>query len=415
MPDNLSFSSSLSTGPTLSLAGAGKCILSQLAPLDAEQIPLEMGLGRVPVKSIRSARPKPWFDQSTRDGYGVAEPGIRQGRNITFTLVGEIAAGNTQNRHLQPGQAVRIMTGARIPGGCDRVVPFEECSEKNGQLLVPQRLADQGNRYIRFRGQDLPAGRVIARTGEPLTPDHLLRLAENSLTELQVHRCPKVAILCSGSELVQPGGTVRPGQKISGNSTLLQALVQEQGGYCDLVRTADDSPEAIVGALHAMLARKPDLMLTTGGMGPGKFDLMERTILSMEGTIHYGSLRVRPGKSTMFAHLAGVPLFALPGPPPAVRLLFHELVSIALRRLRGVRRCLPPLHKARLIEPVKSGKSPHLNLKGGLATLAGGALVVRPVQGLESANAIFHLRGKNRLFTPGEEVRIRLLQSAGIG
>ena len=374
-----------------------------------------MALGRVPIKSIKSTRPKPWFNQSTRDGYGVAEPGIEQGQDIRFTLVGEIAAGDTQNQRLQPGQAVRIMTGARIPGGCDRVIPFEECFEENGLLLVPRQLARQANRYIRFRGQDLAAGRVIARAGEPLTPDHLLRLAENSKTELQVHRAPRVAILCSGSELVLPGGIVLPGQKISGNSTLLQALVQEQGGYCDQVRTASDSADAITGALRAMLARKPDLILTTGGMGPGKFDLMERTILSMQGTIHYTSLRVRPGKSTMFAHLESVPLFALPGPPPAVRLLFHELVSIALLRLRGIRRPLSPFHEARLIEPVKSGKSRHLNLKGGRATLTNGTLMVRPVQGLESANAIFHLRGKNRLFTPGEEVRIRLLQSAGIG
>ena len=303
------------------------------------------------------------------------------------------------------------MTGARIPGGCSRVVPFEECREENGVVIVARQHLGRPQLHIRFRGQDLARDRVIARAGEPLTPDHLLRLAENSWTELQVHRAPRVAILCSGSELVEPGGTLRPGQKISGNSTLLRALTEQEGGRCLLVRTAEDRPEAITAALGELLAHHPDLILTTGGMGPGKFDLMERTVLAMQGTVHYNSLRVRPGKSTMFAHLAAVPLFGLPGPPPAVRLLFHELVTIALRRLRGERSARPGLQTARLAEPVRSGKSAHLNLKGAFACLDQGRLMARPVQGQEIANGIFHLRGKNRLFTPGEDVAIRLLTS----
>jgi molybdopterin molybdotransferase len=410
LPDEPSFSPS-SAGPALSLAGAGKCILSLLSPLTPETVALDSALGRIPAKSIKSTRPKPSFNQSTRDGYGVAEPGIRQGKMITFTLVGEIAAGDMENRRIRAGQAVRIMTGARIPAGCDRVIPFEECREHDQLIVVARQRAEQAERYIRHRGQDLATGRVIARAGEPLTPDHLLRLAENSWTEFQVHRWPRVAILCSGSELVSPGGTVRPGQKISGNSTLLKALSHEQGGRCILVRTADDTQEAIAGALRELLAQAPDLILTTGGMGPGKFDLMERTILAMQGTIHYNSLRVRPGKSTMFAHLNGVPLFGLPGPPPAVRLLFHELVRIALRRLQGNRSPLSALQRARLLEPVKSGKSPHLNLKGAVADLSDGLLVVRPAGKLESVNSILHLRGKNRTFARGEEVALRLLSS----
>ncbi len=410
MPDTPPFSSS-SAGSTLSLAGAGKCILSHLSPLAPETIPLDRALGRIPAKSIKSTRPKPSFHQSTRDGYGVAEPGIRQGNTTTFSLVGEIAAGNMENRRIRAGQAVRIMTGARIPAGCDRVVPFEECREHDGLIAVARQRAEQAERYIRHRGQDLAAGRVIARAGEPLTPDHLLRLAENSWTEFQVHRQPRVAILCSGSELVRPGGTVRPGQKISGNSTLLRALSHEQGGHCILIRTADDTEEAIAGTLQELLAHAPDLILTTGGMGPGKFDLMERTILTLQGTIHYNSLRVRPGKSTMFAHLNGVPLFGLPGPPPAVRILFHELVRIGLHRLQGNRCPLPSLQRARLLEPVKSGKSPHLNLKGAVASLSDGVLVARPAGKLESVNSILHLRGKNRTFAQGEEVALRLLSS----
>jgi len=409
LPDNSSFSSSVTTGPTLSLAGAGKCILSLLAPLDAETIPLEQALGRIPCYSLKSTRPKPSFNQSTRDGYAVAGSGEIRGASVAFTLTGEIAAGDTAPHFLRAGQAIRIMTGARMPRGGERVIPFEECREQDGLLIVPQQYMEKKQLHIRRRGQDLAAGRVIARAGELLTPDHLLRLAENSLTEIEVHRSPRVAILCSGSELVEPGSMLRPGQKISGNSTLLQALVQEQGGYCDLVRTADDSADAIAGTLQELLAHSPDLILTTGGMGPGKFDLMERTVRALGGTIHYSSLRVRPGKSTMFAHLETVPLFALPGPPPAVRLLFHELVRPGLHRMQGNRKPRPDLQQAQLAEPVRSGASPHLNLKGAVAVLTGTMLFVRPAKKLETINSILHLRGKNRTFDPGEQISLRLL------
>ncbi len=399
---------STSSGPSLSLAGARKKIIACLTPLPRETVSLARGLGRVPVQSIKSTRPKPFFDQSTRDGYALGEHPLTAGNNCLFTLIGEIAAGSTTPHTLTAGQAVRIMTGARLPVGCRRVAPFELCGEKDNRVLIPSRLLKSPQMFIRRRGQDLQANRVIAGAGKRLLPDHLLLLAENGLTNVAVHRQPGVAVLCTGSELVTPGKKIIQGQKVSGNGVLLQGLIQEAGGTCIHAATVGDSREAIAAELERLLTLGPDMIITTGGMGPGKFDLLEQIFTRLQGELIYNSLKVRPGKSTLFGLLAGIPFFGLPGPPPAVRLLFHELVAPAIYRLQGMRRPVPPTHTAQLLEPIADGKSSHLNLKGGVVTHRDGRLCVRLAGNRDAVNGVLHLRGKKHPFGVGDKVTVRL-------
>ncbi len=408
MKFNLSASSVLSA-PSLSLTEARKAILARLTPLSSETISLEQGLGRVPAQSIKSTRPKPSFDQSTRDGYAIAKYRQTKDGEISFPLIAEIAAGSTASISLTEGQAVRIMTGARIPAGTQRVVPFEICREKENRVYINSRLLRSSQTFIRRRGRDLKTGRVIAGSGKYLMPDHLLMLAENGWTTIPVHRKPRVAILCTGSELVTPGQRLRQGQKISGNGVLLQGLIQEAGGECIQVTTVSDSIEAITKQLERLLSLAPDLIITTGGMGPGKFDLLEQVFTRLQGELLYNSLKIRPGKSTMFGLLTGVAFFGLPGPPPAVRLLFHELVAVALYQLQGMRRPIPPLHKARLLEPVTGGRSRHVNLKGGIIVFDDTTLCVRLAGRRDGVNAVLHLRGRKRSLAAGETVNIRLV------
>ena len=191
---------------------------------------LDQALGRLPVYSVKSTHPKPSFDQSTRDGYAVNDSSKSDSDNVTFCLVAEVAAGSFVSVSVQPGEAVRIMTGARIPSGCTRVVPFEQCREEGGMVSVPVQSLRSQERFIRYRGKDLPVGRVIAGHGKRLLPDNLLMLAENRITTAEVYRQPKVVVLCTGSELVNPGQKMRQGQKVSGNGVLLQALIHEVGG-----------------------------------------------------------------------------------------------------------------------------------------------------------------------------------------
>lgn len=371
---------------------------------------LDQALGRLPVHSIKSTLSKPSFDQSTRDGYAVSEVYRSDSDNITFPLVAEVAAGFLAPVSVKSGEAVRIMTGARIPSGCNQVVPFEQCREEGGMVSVPVQALRSQERFIRHRGKDLPVGRVIAGHGKRLLPDNLLMLAENRRTTAEVYRQPKVVVLCTGSELVNPGQEMRQGQKISGNGVLLQALIQEVGGICLQIRTAPDTCAEIIARLEKMIALEPDMIVTTGGMGPGKFDLLEQVFSRLGGQVLYNRLQVRPGKSTLFGKLAGVPLFALPGPPPAVRLLFHELVAPALCKLQGMRNPLTPLVEARLLEPISAGKSNHLSLKNGVAVLKEATLFVRPAGRQDAVNVILHLAGEKTVFAAGESVPVRLVR-----
>jgi len=363
------------------------------------------------VQSIKSTLPKPSFDQSTRDGYAVVEPETSATEHVAFVLVAEVAAGSSVAVSVHPGEAVRIMTGAPVPTGCGRVVPFEVCREKHNRVFIPGQALSESNTFIRRRGQDLPAGRVIAGKGIRLSADHLLLLAENKQISVDVHRRPGVVVLCTGSELVYPGQEMRQGQKISGNGVLLQALLQEAGNRVLQVRTVSDGVADIIAALEKMLALQPDMILTTGGMGPGKFDLLEQVFTRLGGEILYNSLQVRPGKSTLYGKLSGVPFFGLPGPPPAVRLLFHELVAPGLGRLQGMQHPQGSLVRARLLEPISSGRSNHLSLKGGVAVVQESTLRVRSAGRQDGINAVVHLEGKRTSFAAGDIVSVRLLPS----
>ncbi len=396
---------------SLSLAKAQQRIVHSLTPLAPETVSLDLALGRLPVRSIKSTLPKPSFCQSTRDGYAICDSLSQQGKKAAFRLIGEVAAGSLESLTLCPGEAVRIMTGALVPIGCRRVVPFEVCREEGEAVIIPDAALAGANSFIRRRGQDLPKGRVIAGHGKRLSPDNLLLLAENGWSAVDVYQRPGVVILCTGSELVYPGRKLLQGQKVSGNGVLLRALVEEEGGECLNVDTVADTTDEIVAALEDILTGKPDMILTTGGMGPGKFDLLERIFARLGGDVVYNSLQVRPGKSTMYGHLAGIPLFALPGPPPAVRLLFHELVAPGLCKLQGMRRPFSPLVKARSLEPISAGKSHHLNLKGGVAILKDTTLFVRPAGRQDTINAILHITGRKTTCAVDDVVPVRLTRS----
>ncbi|RWX51273.1 molybdopterin molybdotransferase [Candidatus Electrothrix marina] len=384
---------------TYSLREAHTAIAAELTPLEQEQVPLSQTLGRILAASVFADRPKPSYNQSTRDGFALAEqPHSVDKLSAEFQLSGEVAAGCIEQQQVQPGQAYMIMTGAMVPYGAVRVVPFEICQEKGLRLSVPREELYRKELFIRPQGKDIWQGQRLVAAGTRLCPDHLLLLAENGSQEIRVHRRPGVAVICTGSELVKSGGVLHLGQKTSSNGILLAALLQQK--HCRLVQslTVKDDTDMIITRIQQVLTRKkPDLLISTGGMGPGKFDLMEQVVARLGGKPVYNRLKVRPGKATLFALIDNTPLFALPGPPPAVRLLFHELVVPGLHRLQGLPEnniATNGLMDAVLTEPVSIRLTGHLALKGAVAEVRDGRLQVRPAGKLEPMNAIMHLACK---------------------
>ncbi|MFH1019425.1 MAG: molybdopterin-binding protein, partial [Pseudomonadota bacterium] len=195
---------------------------------------------------------------------------------------------------------------------------------------------------------------------------------------------------------------------IGGNRFLLASLIRSAGAASrDLGLVIDDCAR-IVASLKEALHGPSQGVVTTGGMGPGNYDLLPQAFAKLGISPEYTALAVRPGRSTMFGLYRGKPIFALPGPPPAVFLLFHELVLPALRRMQGQQRPLPPLLRATLTTPILLKKTGLLNLKGAVVRLNGKTLTARPARKNEAANAIIHLPPNRKHLLAGEDVSLRL-------
>lgn len=393
------------------LAGAQKIIASQVRQLEAEQIPLRHAAGRIPTETVRAPLPVPAFSLSTRDGFAVtgADLPATAGVAVTLTIPGEVAAGCTEVPALKRRHAISIMTGGVIPPGATQVVPFEQCAQRQGSVTIFSPSAPGA--FIRQKGSAAGKGQPVLRPGQVMQPEHLPLLAAMGITELAVHRRPRVAFFCSGSELLELSATPGCGQIISGNRFLLAALITESGGLpIDMGIVADDT-----GRIQSLLQESPagantaDMIVTTGGMGPGKYDLITEALEGIGVTIFYRRLSVRPGGATLFGTLHGKPIFALPGPPPAVFPLFHELVRPAIRKMQGhailtLRAC-----RAVLQEDLALKKSGCQNLKTGVLRAQKEILTVRPAKKYEPADAIMVIPANRRRLVAGEKVTVHAL------
>lgn len=392
----------------LSLAAAQRLIISHCPTLPPESVPLAQAAGRIAALAVKAGRAVPAFPRSSMDGFAFNSRDLKNGGGeTTLPVSGEIAAGATELPRLGRGLAIAVMTGAAIPHGADQVAPFEHCRREGTLALIAAR--PRPGAFIRAKGADLARGRVIVRAGEEIKPQRLPLLAESGAGGIPVTTRPEIALLSTGSELLNPGDNLLPGQIIGGNRFLLAALLNRAGAAvhdCGLV--ADDC-DKISARLAEALAGPSHAVITTGGMGPGNYDLMPLVFARLGIKPLYTELAVRPGRATLFGLLGGKAAFALPGPPPAVFLLFHELVFPGIMAMQGRRLPLPPLATAVLQEELALKKTGLVNLKGAVASLNGNSLAVRPAGRIEPANAIIHLPANRKILRPGERVRVRLV------
>ena len=387
---------------SLDLEQAQELILTHCQVGRSHEQSLLDAAGRVCVRAVQAAMAIPHFRQSAMDGFALQRQDLQPEKSLP--IKGEVAAGTTQAPSLQPGTALRIMTGGMVPDWCDLVVPFELCEENNGQLQVVE-IPDRS--HIREQGADVELGQEIIAAGETISPGHMHLAATAGIEQVQVARRPRIAILCTGSELVT--SKPLPGQLISGNLFLLSGLINQAGGKVVSASTVADDPELIATELAGLA--DVDMLITTGGMGPGKYDLVAQALARAGVEIFYQQLRLRPGKSTLFGRRQQTLFFGLPGPPPAVRLLFHELVRPAILALQGSNNPRPPVLQARLTEELAIRQRGILNLKGGILRLEDGNALVRPADRHESASCLVLVPAERRCLKKGELVTIHLTDS----
>jgi len=393
----------------LTLFAAQKIIAAYARKTEGETVALEDALFRVPVHAIPAMKALPGYDQSGRDGFVVSEEGAAcLGEGGSLRIAGEIRAGTTDPLPLQADLACRIMTGGLIPACGSRVIPQEVCLVRDGMLSATAAGLGGRNRFIFLKGSEIGRGRVVVAAGEPILPEHLVRLAATGHARMLVHRRPRVLFACTGSELVDTPDEEKPGLKVSGNRYLLNGLIRMAGGIPEYRGTVADSVRDLALVLGRIEALEAELIITTGGMGPGKYDLVEQAFTRAGGVILYRSLQLRPGKATLFGLLGQSLFFGLPGPPAAISALFPQLIEPALLRCRGVKTIKAARIKATLQEPVAFKEKGVLRLKGGVLEKG---LSVRPAGKSETAGCQIFFPAHRLNFKRGDVVEVQPLSA----
>lgn len=336
----------------ISIEEARNIILSHIPVHEAEEVPLFLALHKI----ISHDQTAPWdipaADYSAMDGYAFCHAALA---GNSLEADGFLPAGELRTSAVLPGKAVRIMTGAQIPPGCDTVVPIEDVEEENGVLRVGSIKAGTN---IRKRGEDIRHGNVVIPAGSLVRPQEIGMLAAMGRITVAVHRVPQVAILSTGDELLEPGSPPVPGKIINSNSYSIAAQVFDAGGTPVLLGIAPDSLKTTCDKIAAGLAA--DCVVISGGASVGDRDFVKPAIEQLGGSIVFWKVDMKPGKPVAFGLLQGKPVFILPGNPVAAMVSFELFVRPAILKAMGHQRVLRPQITASLQEPVSNkGTRPH--------------------------------------------------------
>ncbi|MGW1954045.1 molybdotransferase-like divisome protein Glp [Streptomyces sp. NPDC001920] len=416
-------------------------ILATVRPLEPIELQLLDAQGCVLVDDVTVPVSLPPFDNSSMDGYAVRVAdvaGASEEFPAVLEVVGDVAAGQAELLHVGPGQAARIMTGAPLPPGAETVVPVEWTDGGLGEgpvtgmrarSLAPEAAAGEVHVYrpaearahVRAEGSDVKAGVRALEAGTVLGPPQIALLAAIGRGSVRVRPRPRVVVLSTGSELVQPGEKLADGQIYDSNSFALTAAARDAGAIAYRVGAVADDAETLRSTIEDQLVRA-DLMVTTGGVSVGAYDVVKEALSHVGDEDEPGSgvefrkLAMQPGKPQGFGSIGPdhIPLLALPGNPVSSYVSFELFVRPAIRTLMGLDDVHRPSTTAKLVadEALSSPKGRRQFLRG---TYVDGE--VRPVGGagshliaaLAHADALIVVPEDVESVEPGAEVEVVLL------
>ncbi len=319
----------------VSLERAIELALLHPLPKNSEIIPLEHARGRVLGTALASKVDDPRFDNSAMDGFAVIASDC-ESPGAKLTIVGTSQTGGEQPSAIDKNQACRIMTGAPLPQGADAIVMVEDTEVNEDQVTIngPARTG-----YIRKRAENLSIGQEALPAGTLLSSATIALAGTMGHGDVPTIKKPRIAILSTGDELVQPGTELASGQIYESNSHALASLVESMG--CEAVRhdSANDSMDELRTTLDSL--SNYDAILTSGGVSMGEWDLV-RKIMEEEGDISFWRMKLRPGGPPLFGTWKGTPLFGLPGNPVSSLVVFHVLVAPWIEKSLGYHQEMGP-------------------------------------------------------------------------
>ncbi len=334
------------------VAEAQARLLALAAPLPVGMVPLAEACGRWLAASVAALRDQPWADLSAMDGYAIRfadMPG-------PWSMEGESrAGGEPPSAPLLQGEAMRIFTGAPLPGGADCVLVQEDCAVAGERLILTGDGPGGVGRHIRPRGSDFAAGDPMLAEGIAIGPRQMALAAVAGHGTLPVCRRPRIAVLSSGDELVRPGAPVPPGKLPASNDVMLAAMLAEAGCETLDIGLVPDRIDALVDALGR--AADCDIIVSTGGASVGDHDLIRPALLEAGGSIDFWKIAMRPGKPLIAGRLGQAIMLGLPGNPVSAFVTAQLFLLPLVRRMMGAPDPLPRRHQVPSAIPLPAGGS----------------------------------------------------------
>ena len=360
-------------------------VLADAEPLAAEVVPLAQAHGRVLAADVAALRTQPPADVSAMDGYAVRSADVVQAP-FKLRLVGEVAAGHPFRGAVGPGEAARIFTGGVLPPGTDTIV-IQENTVREGDAVVITAASGKG-KHVRVEGLDFKCGAVLLTKGRRLSDRDLALAAAMNHPTVRVHRCPKVALLATGDELVMPGGTPGFGQIVYSNGYATMALARREGcEVIDLGIVPDRLAETAAGVRRAR-ELGADILVTSGGASVGDYDLV-REALAVEGlALSFWKVALRPGRPMMHGRLGPMHVLGLPGNPVSAYVCAVLFLLPLIRQLAGRSDVAPAPETARLGRDLPANDERADYLRAVLTTGSDGIPVATPAPVQDSSMLI---------------------------
>jgi molybdopterin molybdotransferase len=387
-------------------------ILAAVEPLTGfEEIALRSALGRIAARTVISPSAVPAHTNAAVDGYAVRAADLPATAPAELRVMGTAWAGSPFTGSLEPGTAVRIMTGAVVPAGADCVV-MQEHTERVGEQV---RLGPgpQPGQNIRLAGEDLAQGATVFEAGRRLSPADLGLLASLGIAELRVRRRPRVAFFSTGDELRSLGETLGAGAVYDSNRYTLYGMLHRLGAELLDMGVVRDRREDLAAALREA-ARNADVIITSGGVSVGEADFVKE-ILGSLGQVEFWKIAMKPGRPLAFGRMGTALFFGLPGNPVSVMIAFYEFVQPALQRLMGQAAGAAPSFKVPCATRLRKRPGRTEFQRGILEPQADGGLVVRGTgdQGsgilrtMSQANCLIVLPHDSGTVEPGDLVEVQ--------
>lgn len=335
----------------LSVEEARVRVLEAVKALMPEQVLVGDALGLVTVDEILAPHPLPRFANSAMDGYAVVATDVARASGaepVSLRVAGEVRAGDAGEVPVEPGTAARIMTGAPLPPGADAVVMVEVTEERDGVVSI-KGPAEPGQ-HVRPAGDDLEAGAVLVPAGIELGAGEMALLASMGMSPVAIRRGPKVALLVTGDELVDPEAEPGPGQIRDSNAIALTALLTRSGADVVMSERVPDTREAVVDAF-TRASDVADVVVSSGGVAVGKYDFVKDVVEELGG-IELWRVAMQPGKPVVLGSVNDAVFLGLPGNPVSVHVGFEQFVRPAIRKMRGCRSLFRPTMTATLTETI---------------------------------------------------------------